>query len=120
MAGVKGRSGGSRIGAGAKKKADLVQLHAFIDAHVGARDWTSMISALEKKAKRGNVQAFRELRACRFGNLPLATQADQDQPNTPINTIEVHTPCTRKHVEETSPTSAELPHVSRSLPSRNL
>ena len=120
MAGAKGRSGGSRTGAGAKKKSDLAQLHAFIDAHVGDADWASMIGALKKKAKQGNVQAFRELRASRFGHLPLATQVDQDQPNTPIKTIVVHTACTRKHADDGPARPAELPPASRSSQSKNL
>lgn len=100
MAGVKGRSGGRRFGAGAKKNADLVQLHTLIDAHIGDADWASIIRALVKKAKQGDVPAFRELRACRFGQIPLAPQPPQDEPLEPIQIIVDHKPCTRKHVDE--------------------
>ena len=72
MAGAKGRSGGRRPGAGAKSKAELVQLHNLIESRVVDDDWTSIIAALVEKAKKGDVQAFRELRACRFGQIPLA------------------------------------------------
>jgi len=104
MPGVKGRSGGRRAGTGPKKKADLEQLHASMDEHVGSADWAAMIGALVKKAKQGDVPAFRELRACRFGHIPLATQPApaEDEPRKPIQYIEVVRPgpCNRKHVDE--------------------
>ena len=75
MAGKKGRSGGKRPGAGAKR-GDLVHLHEIIDLHVADGDWAAIIGALVKKARRGNVSAFRELRACRFGQIPLAPVPD--------------------------------------------
>ena len=82
MSGVKGRSGGRRRGAGAKKKGDLRELHELIDARLGASDWNSIIGALAKKARRGDVQAFRELRACRFGQIPVASKENlyEDEP----------------------------------------
>jgi hypothetical protein len=99
MAGKTGRSGGRRAGAGAKKKGDLVQLHAMIDLHVDDADWASIIGALVKKAKTGNVYAFRELRACRYGHLPIATEPVEDA-RPQIDLIEVVRPCSRKHVDE--------------------
>jgi hypothetical protein len=74
VAGVKGCSGGRRFGSGAQKKADLALLHTMIDSHVGSADWALIDAALDKKTKLGDVQAFRELRACRFGQLPEASQ----------------------------------------------
>ncbi len=74
MAGVKGRSGGRRPGSGPKRKAQLLLLHTMIDSYVGSADWASIVSALVKKAKSGDVQAFRELRTCRFGRLPEASE----------------------------------------------
>ena len=74
MAGVKGRSGGRRVGAGGKKKAELIMLHTLIDSHVANDDWASIVAALVEKAKHGDVQAFRELRACRFGQIPMAAE----------------------------------------------
>ncbi len=71
---AKHRSGGRRVGAGAKKQADLRGLHELIDARVDEKDWSSIIAALVKKARRGDVQAFRELRTCRFGSLPETSQ----------------------------------------------
>ena len=73
MAGVKGRSGGRRPGSGPKRKAQLLLLHTMIDSYVGSAVWSSIVAALIKKAKLGDVQAFRELRACRFGNTPEAS-----------------------------------------------
>ena len=84
MSGVKGRSGGKRAGAGAKKKPDLLELHELIDGRVGSADWNSIIGALVEKAKRGNVQAFRELRACRFGQIPLASPQDLTEEPPPL------------------------------------
>ena len=100
MAGLKGRSGGRRLGSGAKKKADLVELHTLIDSHVGDADWASILGALLEKAKQGDVQAFRELRACRFGQIPLAVPPSENEPIGPIQIIEVVHPCTRQHVGE--------------------
>ena len=100
MAGVKGRSGGKRSGAGAKKRADLVQLHELIDARVSDAVWDSIVDALVKKARQGDVQAFRELRACRYGQLPIAPQPEQAESTPPINMIEYVLPCSRKHVDE--------------------
>jgi hypothetical protein len=88
MAGVKGRSGGRRPGSGPKRKAPLLLLHTMIDSIVGSADWASIVAALVKKAKQGDVpptsleqlidvgdvQAFRELRTCRFGHLPEASR----------------------------------------------
>ena len=74
MAGVKGRSGGRRLGAGGKKKAELVMLHTLIDSHVANDDWAAIVAALVERAKQGDVQAFRELRACRFGQIPMAAE----------------------------------------------
>src|SRR5512135_63480 len=79
MSGVKHRSGGRRVGAGAKKQADLRGLHELIDARIDEKDWNSIIAALVKKARRGDVQAFRELRACRFGQIPVAYERDLDE-----------------------------------------
>lgn len=104
MAGKKRRSGGSRAGAGAKKKSDLAHSHSLIDQHMEDADWASIIGALVKKAKRGNVQAFRELRACRFGHIPLATEPPEDD-LPPIRIIEFMKPCTRKHADETNSSS---------------
>jgi len=105
MAGKKGCSGGKRPGAGAKKKADLVQLHEMIDLHIADGDWASIISALVKKAKQGDVQAFRELRACRFGQIPIAPVPNEEQP---IMITLDDRPCRRKHVDE-EPDSPVLP-----------
>jgi hypothetical protein len=91
MAGVKGRSGGKRPGAGLKKKADLEQLHASVDAQVGGAVWESMIGALVKKAMKGDVKAFRELRICRFGHIPIAAEPIEDA-RPPIRYIEVVKP----------------------------
>jgi len=102
MAGARGRSGGRRIGAGAKRKVDLEELHTLFDAYVTRDVWALMIDALVKRALQGDVQAFRELRACRFGQIPLAFQGE-DQPMPPIHTIEVERPCTRRHVDENRP-----------------
>ena len=99
MAGVRGRSGGRRSGAGAKKKANLVQLHELIDARVGDAVWDSIIDALVKKARNGDVQAFRELRACRYGQIPIAPQPERGEPAPPISMIEVQMPCSRRHVD---------------------
>jgi hypothetical protein len=99
MAGVRGRSGGKRSGSGAKKKADLVHLHELIDARIGDAVWNSIIDALVKQARNGDVQAFRELRACRYGQIPIAPQPVQGEALTPINTIEYVMPCSRKHVD---------------------
>ena len=74
MAGAIGRSGGRRPGSGPKKKAELVQLHSLIDSNVGDEVWASIVAALVKKAQQGDVQAFRELRACRFGQIPMANE----------------------------------------------
>ncbi len=113
MAGVKGRSGGRRDGTGPKKRADLEQLHASMDEHVGSADWAAMIGALVKKAKQGDVAAFRELRACRFGQIPLAPQPVEDEQLKPIQYIvDVrHEPCNRKHVDEVQSWPAET-HAS--------
>ena len=73
MAGVKGSSGGKRTGSGPKRKAQLLLLHTMIDSYIGSADWASIVAALVKKAKLGDVQAFRELRTCRFGHLPEAS-----------------------------------------------
>ena len=73
MAGVKGRSGGRRPGSGPKRKAQLQLLHTMIDSYVSSADWAFIVSALVKKARSGDVQAFRELRTCRFGHLPEAS-----------------------------------------------
>ena len=100
MAGVKGRSGGRRSGAGAKKSANLLQLHELIDARVGDAVWDSIIDALVKKARQGDVQAFRELRACRYGQIPTAPQLVDARLDDPINMIEYVLPCSRKHVDE--------------------
>lgn len=79
MSGKKGRSGGARPGAGAKKRGDLAQLRELIDAHVTDADWASIFKALLIKARKGNVAAFRELRACRYGQIPIATDpAEED------------------------------------------
>ncbi len=102
MAGTKGRSGGRRPGSGAKSKADLVALHTLFDAHVASNVWALMIDALVKRALQGDVHAFRELRACRFGHIPLASLGE-DQPLPPIRTIVVQEPCTRKHVDADKP-----------------
>ena len=40
----------------------------MIDSYVGSADWSSIVSALVKKAKQTDVQAFRELRTCWFGH----------------------------------------------------
>jgi len=74
MAGIKDRSGGRRLGAGGKKKAELVMLHTLIDSHVANDDWAAIVAALVERAKQGDVQAFRELRACRFGQIPMAAE----------------------------------------------
>lgn len=109
MAGTKGRSGGRRPGAGAKKKWDLVELHALIDLHVADSDWASIIGALVKKAKQGDVQAFRELRASRFGQIPLApVPKEEDQIR-----VFMDEPCTRKHVDDEEPVSQVLPFPNR-------
>ena len=100
MAGARGRSGGRRSGAGAKKKADLVQLHELIDTRVGDAVWDSIIDALVKKARNGDVQAFRELRACRYGQIPIAPQPERGEPPPPFNMIEYQLPCSRRHVDE--------------------
>jgi hypothetical protein len=47
----------------------------MIDSYVGSADWASIVAALVKKAKAGDVQAFRELRTCRFGRLPEASRS---------------------------------------------
>ena len=100
MAGVKGRSGGKRSGSGAKKKADLIHLHELIDARIGDAVWNSIIDALAKKARQGDVQAFRELRACRYGQIPIAPQPVQGESAPPFSMIEYVLPCSRKHVDE--------------------
>lgn len=78
MSGKKGRSGGARPGAGAKKKGDLSDLHALIDEYVTDADWASIFKALLIKARKGNVAAFRELRACRYGQIPIAPVPTED------------------------------------------
>lgn len=80
MSGKKGRSGGARAGAGAKRRGDLAQLRELIDAHVTDADWASIFKALLIKARKGNVAAFRELRACRYGQIPIATDPVEEQP----------------------------------------
>jgi hypothetical protein len=102
MPGVKGRSGGRRVGAGSKSKADLLELHELIDARIGEADWNSIIGALVKKAKRGDVQAFRELRACRFGQIPVAPKQDLDEDAPPllIRTISIVDPCPQEDGDE--------------------
>jgi hypothetical protein len=92
MAGRKGRSGGRRPGAGAKRRAELERLHNLLDANVGDTVWTRLINALVKRALRGDVAAFRELRHMRFGHMPLATLPDPNQPVVPIQYIKVPAP----------------------------
>jgi hypothetical protein len=116
MAGVKGRSGGRRSGAGAKRSANLVQLHELIDARVGDAVWNSIIDALVKKARQGDVQAFRELRACRYGQIPIAPQPAQGEEIAPFNMIEYQMPCSRKHVDEGDSLDHELSSTKRDGP----
>src|SRR5512135_2225785 len=100
MSGVKRRSSGRRAGAGAKKQADLRGLHELIDARIDDKDWNSIIAALVKKARRGDVQAFRELRACRFGQIPVASVRDPDEEEPlRIRTISIIDPGPREDGE---------------------
>lgn len=96
MSGRKGRSGGKRPGSGAKKKGDLAQLHALIDDHITDADWASILNALLDKARKGNVAAFRELRACRFGLTPTATDPAEEEDDK----IMIIVDCDRKHVDD--------------------
>src|SRR5512135_3377921 len=100
MSGVKRRSSGRRVGAGAKKQADLRGLHELIDARIDEKDWNSIIAMLLKKARRGDVQAFRELRACRFGQIPVASERDpyEEEPLR-IRTVEIVESDTRENGE---------------------
>ena len=100
MSGVKGRSGGRRRGTGPKNIQDLRQLHERMDACVGDGDWNSIIGALVKKAKKGDVAASRELRAWRFGQIPIAPPVTDEEPIEPIRIIRTIEPCERKHVDD--------------------
>lgn len=95
MSGKKGRSGGARPGSGAKRRGDLAQLRELIDAHVTDADWASIFKALLVKARKGNVAAFRELRACRYGQIPIAPIPAEDEE---LRIIAL--PCRRMHVDD--------------------
>jgi hypothetical protein len=98
MPGAKGRNGGRCVGTASKKKAYLLGLHGLIDERAGDADWNSITGALVKKAKRCDVRAFRELCACRFGQIPVASRENLNEDETPlrIRTISFVDPVPRK------------------------
>ena len=59
MAGVRVAAAENVPGSGPKRKAQLLLLHTMIDSYVDSTDWASIVAALVKRAKLGDVQAFR-------------------------------------------------------------
>ncbi len=99
MAGMKGRSGGRRLGSGARKKEDIEHMRELMKARVSDTVWLGLIGTLVKRARQGDVQAFRELRLMRFGHIPLPPEPAKDE-RQPVQSYQVHVPCTRPHSDE--------------------
>lgn len=73
MAGVKGKSGGARPGAGRKTAATKdyqTTMRAAFERCVTREEWEVCIQALLRDAKRGSVAAFRELAPWVVGRVP--------------------------------------------------
>lgn len=67
MAGVKGRSGGQRKGAGRKSKAVEIELSKLLDSSWPLREREKAIATFAARAAQGDLGAFQLLLAYSYG-----------------------------------------------------
>ena len=84
MAGVKGRSGGIRDGAGRKPKNDELQLIESLDRHI---DPEKVFDTLHGLVSEGNIRAIQIYMNYRYGK-PKETVSMTVQQETPIIDVE--------------------------------
>lgn len=87
MAGTRGHSGGTRVGAGRKSNTEIRLAREILDTFITDADWQGIFAALVKAAKEADVRAAQLLLAYRFGLPTQNISADEEAP--PIRIIHV-------------------------------